>query len=155
MRSSTINQTFALVLSTLLLIAAVPSLALCLCNDSTPQCCDDQSKAPQGPDCCKSLLGEAASSISQLSCSMESIPSNAVNDSHPCKHLEGLSGSTAATVPVGNSEDLSDSSKTACGAVLPLYEIDSTSISVSLRAVSSRDVAPLAPAYLLFASLII
>ncbi len=155
MRGSKINPTYALVLSTLLLIAAVPSLAFCFCNDSTSQCCGDQSKTPQGPGCCKSLLGEAAPSISRLSCSMESIPSNAFYDSHPCKHLEDLSGRTASTMPVGNSEDSSDSYKTACGAVHPLYDIDSTSISFSLRAVSSMDVAPLAPAFLLFASLII
>jgi hypothetical protein len=150
-----LKQSIVLGLSGLLLMAAVPGEAFCICNDSTPQCCGEDATTSNGSGCCKPLLGEAASSLPQLGCSLESIPSNTVNDSHPCRHLGGLTGTTAATVPVISSEDLSDSSKIACEAVHPLSGYDFTTISVSLKAVSPMNIAPLAPTYLLFASLII
>ena len=155
MSSPRVKRTIALSLNTMLLLAAVPSAAFCICNDSTPKCCQENNIPTQGPGCCQSQPGKTASDQLEDFFLMQESPSGSSNLAHSCKHLENASAPVSATLPFFLSGEAPGYSLGNCGpatlaAIYGCPAPNSLVGSTSPKADSNQ-----APVYLLCASLII
>ena len=150
-----VKKSIAFGLGTLLILAAVPIDAFCICNDSTSQCCREKPIAAKWHACNELSPGETVSSQPNHGCSSDSIPCDSVSSASTCKHLWDLTVLVSATMPIVRNVDEPDFSKVTGGAVLPISEQDFTVLPGLLVSESPQHVFHQAPAYLLFSSLII
>ncbi|RLC97782.1 MAG: hypothetical protein DRI46_12395 [Chloroflexi bacterium] len=155
MSSPLAKNIIALGLTAFLLLTAVSGGAICICNDSTPKCCENEPIEAQEPGCCQSKLGGVENDLTEYGCSMSPSSSNSVVSHKSCCHLEGPASIIAATLPMVRINEDPDFIPLNIGAVLPVPGFGITVTFDSIDSTSPQSPFHQAPVYLLNASLII
>lgn len=155
MSSPLAKNIIALGLTAFLLLTAVSGGAFCICNDSTPNCCENDPVEAQEPGCCQPALGGTQNTLVELGCSMGASSSNSVVNHKSCDHFEGPASTIAATLPMVRISEDPDFIPLQMGAVLPVPGFGITVAFDSIVSTSPQTPFPQTPVYLLNASLII